>query len=305
MSDTYTAADLINGALGSLNPPARVCIFGDPITHSKSPIFQNAALKAAGIDAQYVRVHATPEELAPALRALPANGFVGANITLPHKSAALAVMDQVDDYARTAGAVNTVAVEDGKLHGFNTDGPGLSRAIREEFQVDLRDLRIMVLGAGGGAGRAIAAQCAVERCERLVLVNRTVEKAKDVAMELAPLLRSDRLLGPSDRLIVAPHEISFLREEIEMTDLVINATSLGMKRTDAPVLPPELLSPHLMIYDTVYSAGMSRLVEDAIAAGARATNGLSMLLHQGALAFEIWFDRSAPLEVMRAALKDA
>lgn len=305
MADTYKATDLISGALGSLNPPARVCIFGDPITHSKSPIFQNAALKASGIDAQYVRVHASAEELVPALRALPANGFVGANITLPHKAAALAAMDNVDDYARLAGAVNTVAVEDGKLHGFNTDGPGLSRAIREEFFVDLRDLRIMVLGAGGGAGRAIAAQCAVERCERLVLVNRTIEKAKDVAMELAPLLRSDRLLGPSDRLVVAPHELSFLREEIAMTDLVINATSLGMKRTDSPVLPPELLSPHLMIYDTVYSAGTSRLVEDAIAAGARATNGLSMLLHQGALAFEIWFDRSAPLEVMRAALKDA
>ena len=138
------------------------------------------------------------------LKALPAAGFIGANFTIPHKAAALAIVDEADDYARKAGAVNTIVVEGEKLIGFNTDGPGLLRALREEFYVDLRDLRVMLLGAGGGAGRAIAVQCAFESCERLVLVNRTFEKAEALAQELSSYFRSDRLVGPAERLEAFP-----------------------------------------------------------------------------------------------------
>ncbi|HEY5954142.1 MAG TPA: hypothetical protein VIT18_07245, partial [Terrimicrobiaceae bacterium] len=231
--------------------------------------------------------------------------FLGANVTIPHKAEALATAHEADDYARKAGAVNTIVVEGETLVGFNTDGPGLLRALREEFSVDLRDLRVMLLGAGGGAGRAIAVQCAFESCERLVLVNRTFEKARDLAQELASYFRSDRLVGPAEWLEAIPFEERALREQLAKTDLVINATSVGMRRTDPPLIPAGLLTANLMVYDTVYATGKSRLVEDAEAAGARATNGLSMLLHQGALSFEIWFGRAAPLEVMRAALKAA
>ncbi len=180
MNDTiYEASQLISGgdSFRSLAPPARLAVFGDPVAHSKSPIFQNAALRSSGLEMQYVKIHAHLEELTPALKALPAAGFIGANITIPHKAAALAIVDEADDYARKAGAVNTIVVEGERLIGFNTDGPGLLRALREEFYVDLRDLRVLLLGAGGGAGRAIAVQCAFESCERLVLVNRTFEKA--------------------------------------------------------------------------------------------------------------------------------
>jgi shikimate dehydrogenase len=300
----FTTADLLDGgaALRALTPPARLSVFGDPVAHSKSPAFHNAALRAAGIDAQYVKIHVRPDEPPAAFRALPAAGFLGTNVTIPHKAAALATVDEADDYARASGAVNTVLVEGERLLGFNTDGPGFVRAIREEFLCDIRDLRVMILGAGGGAGRAIAVQCALERCERLVLVNRTVEKARALAAELAPHFRSDRLLGPAERLAAIPHENAALAAELAHIDLVVNASSVGMKRSDPVLLPQSFLTPNLMVYDAIYAGGKTRLVEDAEQAGARAANGLSMLLHQGALSFEIWFNRPAPLEVMRAAL---
>ena len=163
MNETiYEASQLISEGdlFKSLAPPALLSVVGDPVAHSKSPLFQNAALRSSGLEMQYVKIHARLDELAPAVKALPAAGFIGANFTIPHKAAALAIVDEADDYARKAGAVNTIAVEGEKLIGFNTDGPGLLRALREEFYVDLRDLRVLLLGAGGGAGRAIAVQCA-------------------------------------------------------------------------------------------------------------------------------------------------
>ncbi|MEO6847011.1 MAG: shikimate dehydrogenase [Chthoniobacterales bacterium] len=306
MSEVFSAQNLIDGggAFPALQPPAKLCVFGDPIAHSRSPQMQNTALKAASINAQYVRVHATAEEFPEALRALPRAGFLGANVTIPHKITALNTVDRVDDHARKIGAVNTIVVEGQKLAGYNTDGPALVRAIREEFAVDLRDLRVMIIGAGGGAGRAIAVQCALENCERLVLVNRTYEKAKTISTELESYFRSDRLIGPGERILAIPWEQNLLRNQIAQVDLLINATSIGMQRTD-PSLLPGLITANLLIYDTVYATGKSPLVEDAEACGARAANGLSMLLWQGALAFEIWFNRSAPVEAMRQGLLKA
>ncbi len=307
MSDVFAASDLHAGGavFRALTPPARLSVFGDPVAHSKSPAFQNAALRAAGIPAQYVKIHVRSDEAAAALRALPGAGFLGANVTIPHKAAALATVDEADDYAAKSGAVNTVLVQGDRLHGFNTDGPGFVRAIREEFSTDVRDLRIMLLGAGGGAGRAIAVQCALEGCERLVLVNRTAEKAAALAAELSPYFRSDRLVGPVDRLAAIPHDLAAIRAQLDHVDLVVNASSIGMRHSDPALIPPALLTANLMVYDAVYSTGKTRLIQDAESSGARAAGGLSMLLHQGALAFEIWFNRPAPLAAMRAALTAA
>jgi shikimate dehydrogenase len=233
---------------------------------------------------------------------LPKANFIGTNVTIPHKSAAMELMNEVDDHARKIGVVNTVVVDGERLLGFNTDGPGLVRAVRSDFGVDIRDLRVMILGAGGGAGRAIAAQCAIENCQRLVLVNRTFDKAKQLAAELQPFMKGPRLLGPVARLEAVAWEEKQLAQQIENTDLIINATSCGMKRTDPSVLPASILQPHLMVYDTIYTAHRTPLLADAESIGARAANGLSMLLFQGALSFEIWFNREAPVEAMRAGL---
>ena len=302
--DIFSVEDLIShpGKFAIFNPPVRLGVIGDPVAHSRSPVFHNAALQACRISAQYTKLHIPAERFAEAVRALPQAGFIGANVTIPHKASALASVDVADDYARASGSVNTIVVVGEKLHGFNTAGPGLMRASREEFGVDVRDLRVVLLGAGGGAGRAIAVQCARERCERLVLVNRSLDKIEALKKDLAPFFQSEHLSGPVERLVAIPFEDGALRRELENADILINATSVGMSRLDPPVISPSLLTPNLLVYDTVYSGGLSRLMEDASAAGARCANGLSMLLHQGVLSFEIWFNRPAPIEAMRSAL---
>jgi shikimate dehydrogenase len=307
--DVYTLADLRDwsAVTAAEAPPIRLSVFGDPVAHSRSPQMHNPALHAAGIPAAYARLHIRPQELAEALRLLPQRNFIGTNVTIPHKAGALALMDDADPQARRAGGVNTVVVEGEKLIGFSTDGPGLVRAIRADFGVDLRDLRVLILGAGGGAGRAIAVQCAVEGSARLVLVNRTFERAQALAAELAPAFRETRVTGPMMRLEAVPWEAAALARQLPNIDLVINATPLGMAAAGAEFrrvspIPVSLLRPNHLVFDTVYTAGRTPLLLAADEAGARGSDGLSMLLHQGALSFEIWFARPAPLEVMRAAL---
>jgi shikimate dehydrogenase len=296
--EVYTLADLQTWR--EVDPSIRLGVFGDPVEHSLSPQLQNAALKQ--LDMQYGRFQIAAGELREALDLVRELNFVGVNLTVPHKVPALELVDDVDANAKQIGAVNTIKIDDGKLRGFNTDGKGFARAIREEFSVDLRDLRVMLLGAGG-AGRAIARQCGKENCERLVIVNRTFEKAQKLAEELRDLFAGPRVLGPVARLQAAEWEENALRFQIGNVDLIVNATPLGLNRGDPSPIPSRLLAPHLMIYDTVYSEKKSPLVAAAIEAGARAVNGLSMLLHQGALAFEIWFGREAPIEAMRAAIR--
>ncbi|MFT5108706.1 MAG: shikimate dehydrogenase [Pseudoalteromonas tetraodonis] len=301
----YTLADLKDGKIDDLSPPAKLAVFGDPVEHSLSPQLHNPALKAAGIDAQYIRLHITEDEFPEALRTIRDLGFVGTNCTIPHKFNAIRAMNEVDDLASKLGAVNTVVFEDKKMIGFNSDGPGFVRAIREEFSVDLRDLRVLILGAGGGAGRAVATQCAVENCERLILVNRTADKATALKQQLEPYFAGDRLLGAHERLEVLPWDEHALAPQIGDIDLIVNATSRGMKRSDAALLPASLLAPHHLVYDMIYSPPKTRLLSDAASVGARTANGLSMLLHQGAISFECWFNREAPLQVMRKGLAEA
>jgi shikimate dehydrogenase len=299
----YTLADLRNWSEVSrdLDPPVRLGVFGDPVTHSRSPQMQNAALKDGKIDIQYARFHILPGELRDALKLMRTLDFVGLNLTLPHKVGAIESMDELDEDGKRIGAVNTIKIDHGKLHGFNTDGKGFSRAIREEFSVDLRDLRVLVLGAGGAA-RAIALQCAKENCERLVIANGTFEKGKQLADKLRDFFEGPKVLGPVPRLQAIAWEEAAFRFQIANVDLIVNATPVGLNPGDPSPISARLLAPHLMVYDTTYLDKRTPFVSAAMEAGARAANGLSMLLHQGARAFEIWFGREAPLDVMRAAL---
>jgi len=303
-TDRYTLADLENwsGVAGDLDPPIRLGVLGDPVAHSLSPQMQNAALRACKIDMQYARFHIRANELRSALRSLRALDFVGVNLTVPHKIAAFAQIDRAEESASRAGAVNTIRIRDRKLLGSNTDGEGFLRAIRTEFSVDVRDLRVLILGAGGGTGHAIAWQCALENCERLVLVNRTYEKAQALAQRLRPFFAGPRVLGPAARLEATAWEEAALRAQLADVDLIVNATPLGMSQSDPSPIPARLLAPHHMVFDCVYGPSKTSLLRAADEAGARRANGLSMLLHQGALSFSIWFDREAPIDVMRAAL---
>src|SRR5204862_6570257 len=152
-----------------IDPPIRLGVFGDPVAHSRSPQMQNAALRACEIKAQYARFHIRANELRSALLFLRKLDFVGINLTVPHKIAAFTQIDEADESATRAGAVNTIRVRDEKLIGSNTDGEGFLRAIRAEFSSDLRDLRVMIIGAGGGSGRAMSWQCALANRARRVL----------------------------------------------------------------------------------------------------------------------------------------
>jgi len=302
--ERYTLADLDKWTevARDIDPPIRLGVFGDPIAHSFSPQIQNAALDACAIEMQYARFHIRVNELRSALLFLRRLNFVGINITVPHKIAAYAQIDEADESATRPGAVNTIRVRDEKLIGSNTDGEGFLRAIRTEFSIDLRDLRVMIVGAGGGTGRAIAWQCALENCERLVLVNRTLKKANVLADQLRPFFSGPRVLGPSARLGALALDEPMMRTQLADIDLIVNATPLGMNPSDPTPVPTRLLAPHHIIFDCVYGPSKTALIRAAEEAGARGANGLSMLLHQGALSFSIWFNREAPINAMRAAL---
>ena len=293
----YTLPDLRDwkNVTAELRPPLRLAVIGDPVAHSASPPMQNAALAARGLAVRYTRLHIRAEELPEALSLLATAGFIGVNLTIPHKTAALPLLASLDPHAATLGAVNTVRVEPGgSLCGFNTDGPGFARAVAAELRLDLKGARVLILGAGGGAGRALATQCAVAGCARLVLVNRTLEKARQLV---------DALRGRTE-VVAVPWEDEALRLAASEADLIVNASSLGLGAGDPSPLPTRFIPANGCVFDTVYRRGgvPTPLVSAADEAGARHVGGLSLLLHQGALAFEHWFGHPAPLETMRQAL---
>ena len=303
-TDRYTLADLERWSdiTRNADPPIRLGVFGDPVAHSLSPQMQNAALRAFEIHMQYVRFHIRPNELRAALGFVRELDFVGINLTVPHKVVGLTQIDVADESASRCGSVNTVRLHDKKLIGSNTDAEGFSRAVRTEFSIDLRDLRVMILGAGGGTGHAIAWQCALQNCERLVLINRTATKTNALIDRLQPFFVEPRVLGPVARLQAVPWEETAVRAQLADVDLIVNATPLGMNPSDPAPIPARLLAPHHIVFDCVYRPAKTALLRAADEAGARGANGLSMLLHQGALSFSIWFNREAPIEAIRSAI---
>ncbi|WP_346333960.1 shikimate dehydrogenase [Prosthecobacter sp. SYSU 5D2] len=282
----------------SLNPPAKLAVIGDPIGHSKSPQMHNPALQTCGLGAQYVRVQVPVGSVKEAFGLFIQHGFHGANITIPHKFEALDVVDHVDPLARRLGAVNTLAIRDGKMHGYNTDGPGFLRSVKEAFGAEVKDLRILILGAGGGAGRAVAVQSVLAGCRHLLLATRTQSKLAPLMQELESLPESKTTL----QICTLVHDD--LAEQLANVDLIVNATSLGMKPEDEKLLPDGCLEARHCVYDMVYRAsGPTELIQAATTAGARHADGMCLLLHQGAISFEHWFPgHTAPLEAMRAGL---
>jgi shikimate dehydrogenase len=304
ITDRYTLADLERWGeiMRDVDPPIRLGVFGDPVAHSLSPQMQNAALRAFEINMQYARFHIRANELRSALRFIRELDFVGINLTVPHKIAGLTQIDLADESASRCGAANTLRLQENKLVGSNTDAEGFSRAVRSEFSIDLRDLRIMILGAGGGTGHAVAWQCALENCERLVLVNRTPAKTSALIDRLRSFFVGPRVLGPVARLEAVEWDETAVRAQLPDIDLIVNATSLGMNPSDPAPIPARLLAQHHIVFDCVYRASRTALLRAADEAGARGANGLSMLVHQGALSFSLWFNREAPIEAMRSAI---
>lgn len=297
MKEVYTLQDLVSREVldAGADKPARLAILGWPVSHSASPRMHQPALDANGIDARYIRLEVEPGNIAEAFARMRTLGFIGCNVTVPHKLDALENCDVVHPDASVLGAVNTVRFDEDATRGFNTDGPGFARAIEGDFGVPLASLKVAIAGAGGGAGQAIATQCVLLGVEKLVLVNRTVEK-------LGPLMERLQALGSQTEIVPLSFSDESLEEQCRSCDLIVNTSSVGLKAEDPSILPEACLKPGHFVYDTIYQPAVTPLLALAQAKGCRTSNGHSMLLHQGALAFQHWFPQSEPLEVMRAAL---
>jgi shikimate dehydrogenase len=273
------------------DPELRLLVIGDPVDHSLSPPMHNAGLEFLHLPCRYGRLRASPENLGEAFRVLRGQDFIGWNLTLPHKLAAVDLMDGLDPLAERLGAVNTVVNQSGRLFGFNTDGKGLVTAMTEAFGCRMRSLRIALLGAGGGAGQAAARYLTELNVPLLVLLNRTAAKAERLARELAEASETEIRMEPWERFPRVCGEV----------DLILNASALGLEGGPMDETMNSIESRHL-VFDMVYGPKETPLVRFARERGARSADGLLMLFYQGVFAFEIWFGKPAPAQVMREAL---
>jgi shikimate dehydrogenase len=269
-------------------------IVGDPVEHSLSPAMQNAAFQASNFNAIYVALKVTSSMLNKAVEGFKAINLVGFNVTIPHKIAVIKHLDQLNLSAEEIGAVNTVVHSDGKLIGYNTDGPGALAALREA-NVDPRGMSVVILGAGGAA-RALAYSLA-PTAERLTILNRTAKKASQLAREV------ERAKGK--HVVWGGLESKNLQRELTASNLLVNATSLGMyPHYDESPVKAEFLHGSLIVFDIIYNPQRTRLIHEAEMVGAKTVGGMMMLVYQGALAFELWTGKKAPVEEMVRVLKE-
>jgi shikimate dehydrogenase len=302
----YYTIDQISTLNNDHKKLARFAVIGNPVEHSLSPQLHQPALDDLGENARYLRIEVKAGQVRESFQKLYSAGIHGINVTVPHKLEALEACDIVDPAAQIMGAVNTIVFDqNGNCTGLNTDGPGFARAIREEFSVDLGDLKVVVIGAGGGAGRAIATQCAIENCPQIILANRTLEKLHPMKEQLSNLVAREELKGPRDRIEIISLSDPSLEQAIESSELIVNTTSVGLKTIDPSPFPSHWVEPHHLVYDTIYNPERTRLLRESQDQGARAANGLSLLIHQGALSLEYWLNRDVPLELMREGVKNA
>jgi shikimate dehydrogenase len=297
MKAVYTLEDLVSRELldSGADMLAKLAVLGHPVAHSMSPQMHQPALDANGIAARYIRLEVEPGNIAEAFARMRALGFIGCNVTVPHKLEAMENCDDVEPLALVLGAVNTVRFDAEATRGFNTDGPGFAYAVADQFNLPLEGIRIAIVGAGGGAGQAIASQCARVGVGKLVLVNRTTDK-------LVSLVRRLRDAGSGVEINALSFDDPALADHCLDCDLIVNTSSVGLKPGDPSILTANCLKPEHFVYDTIYKPAVTPLLALARSKGCRTANGLSMLLHQGALAFQHWYPGTHPLDVMKAAL---
>lgn len=270
------------GALGLL---------GHPVGHSKSPEMMNAALKAMDMPYIYLAYDVSPAELKQAVEGMKALKFRGWNVTIPHKVAITRYLDELDDSAKEIGAVNTVVYHQGKWVGHNTDGAGYLRSLTEEMSIDLSEQRIVLLGAGGAA-RAVGYALATAGVKKITIANRTVEKAEQLAEHLSRWTRT------------AAVPITDCKEAVEGATLVVNTTSVGMyPRTEEIPIPADWLHREQIVSDLVYRPRQTALLTAGKKKGAQIHTGLGMLVHQAAIALELWLGKPAPISLMKQVLE--
>lgn len=270
-------------------------VFGHPISHSLSPAIHNAAIQALGIDYVYVPFHVLPDALEKAVDGIRALGIMGVNVTIPHKEHIIEFLDEVSEQSMRIRSVNTVVNRDGYLIGDTTDGRGFLRSAQAEWG-KLDGSSVLMIGAGGSA-KAVCFALAEIGC-KIVIANRTLERAEQLSESL------NAVFGRQVARAVSMQE-QVLADEVKKADLLINSTSVGMSPDiDGIPIPSDLLSSKLLVYDLVYNPSVTRLVSEARSRGAKALNGLGMLIHQGAISFEMWTGLEAPIGAMEQSIKN-
>ena len=268
-------------------------VFGDPVEGNPTGVMEEAAYEALGLNYRYITMKVTPEGFPDAMNAIRAIHMKGVNLTMPHKISVIPFLDEVSEAASIIGAVNTVVVrEDGTLFGENTDGKGFVEALLRHGE-NLEKKNIVILGAGGAA-RAIAVECALTGAMKITIVNRTEEKA----IELAQLIR-DRTKASSEAIAWYPGQ-----DIPQGTDILINATSIGLGDDNRPDINYDTIIPAMIVSDVVFNPSETNFLQEAAKRGTKTVNGLGMLACQGARNFTLWTGVEAPLEVMIDKLKE-
>lgn len=257
---------------------------------------QNAALRELGLDYVYLPFDVEPARLGAAAAGILALNIAGVNVTIPHKEKIIEFLDEVSDEARLIGSVNTVSNERGRLKGYSTDGEGFFGPLRESG-FDAAGKTAVVLGAGGSARAVTFALIAAGM--RVVIANRTVERAEALADQV-------KKATSSDVITAVPLDEQGLRKAMQDAELLVNCTSVGMwPDTGRTPCPKELLHPKLLVYDLVYNPVRTRLLTESEDVGAKTMSGVKMLVYQGAESLRIWLGQDPPLAAMEKALMSA
>ena len=267
-------------------------IIGYPVKHSLSPLMQTSAFQELGLDAVYVPFEVPPENLEDAVKGLKALSVRGFNVTVPHKEKVAQLVDYLTEDAEILGAVNTVKNEGGKLTGYNTDAEGFLRSLIEEG-VELEGKRALMFGAGGAA-RAVGYALLKGGVKFLNIVNRSFSKAKKVA----------EILGRRGNVLVYPLKEGTVETLLKDADIIVNTTSVGMKEGDPQLFDYSKIPSGITVVDIIYNPPQTPLIKAAKEKGCKTINGLGMLVHQGAVAFEIWTGKKAPVEKMKKVLEE-
>jgi shikimate dehydrogenase len=266
----------VQANLAGAEMPPVYAVFGDPVSHSLSPVMHNSAFAQTGIDGLYLAIRV--QDIATAVSGVRGFGIRGVSVTIPHKVSVMEYLDQIDESAGKIGAVNTIVNRQGTLYGYNSDSTGAIAALIQKCVI--RGKAVAVIGAGGGA-RAVGFGIKQEGGQ-LTILNRTTEKGEALANDL------DCEFRPLSELRRLPY------------DILINATSVGMTpHTDGSPVNTELLESEMVVMDMVYNPLQTRLLADAAKIGCTIVDGVAMFVHQGAVQFELWTGKQAPVDVMR------
>lgn len=269
-------------------------LIGYPVKHSLSPKMHNAAFSALGINAEYLLYELEENKIGSFLEKAPASSISGVNITVPYKEKVIPFLKKISAEAGLIGAVNTIKVNDGKLEGFNTDGEGFIKHLKEDLEFNPAHRRVALIGAGG-ASRAVSVYLSKSGVKQLSIFDVDINRAESLI----------RHLRDNFSAIDYKAAATIVDLDINGADLLINATPIGMKEADPLLVDEKLIHPGQLVYDLIYNPKETKLLKAARLKGAAVSNGLGMLLYQGMVAFEIWTGKPAPKEVMQKALYQA